>query len=804
MTPHEKIGRFKVIRELGRGSQGVVYLASDPHLERQVAIKTLHAPFSQNNTRQKRLMKEARTVSKLQHPNIIPLFEADEHNGRMYLVFEFVKGIALRDLIHQEGAFVVHRAVTFMMQILDGISEAHKQGVIHRDLSPSNILIDSNTMPRIMDFGISVIAGSGKTQEKEIAGTPYYMSPEHFSKKPLSARSDIFSLGLIFYEMVTGKPSITAENDFAVMYKIANDKIDPPSLKNEIIDKKLDMIILKALEKDESRRYSNASEMRTELKAYLEDHRDANQEESDSTEQHSTLDFLLRKIRYNSDFPTFSRNIMEINKKASVSGMNYSSASELANTVLKDYSLTNKLLKLVNSAFYGQFAGKITTISRAVVVLGFEQVRMAASSLMLFDQLKNKGQKEELKEAAVGSFMSGMISKDLADRLRINDNEEVFICSMLYNLGRYLVLFYFGEEHKQIKKLMAQKGINEQAAAKAILGISYEDLGMGIAKSWKFPDKIIRSMKRLPKGKIDAPKSEEEMINNLAGFSNDLCSIIHNNDEEGSGQALNGLLKRFEKSIPVSAKNISKLLDSAMEKVDEYSEIFNVNFKKSNFFKEVKSLNLDEDQRIQEKIEEDDTIEYVQEMTPEKFEDVEIHEVSPDPDDTVSTQSILIHGIQDITNTLLEEFALNDVLTMILETMYRGFRFKRVLFCIANSKTSEVSARFGFGKDVDRMITEFHFKISNEPNVFNFAMLQGKDVGIDNAKDMKFKKRIPAWYFRSVSASAFVLYPVVVNKKAIGLIYADKARTGKVIKTSHINFMKTLCNQAVLAIKQMR
>ena len=108
------------------------------------------------------------------------------------------------------------------------------------------------------------------------------------------------------------------------MYKIANDKIDPPSLKNEIIDKKLDMIILKALEKDESRRYSNASEMRTELKAYLEDHRDANQEESDSTEQHSTLDFLLRKIRYNSDFPTFSRNIMEINKKASVSGTNYS------------------------------------------------------------------------------------------------------------------------------------------------------------------------------------------------------------------------------------------------------------------------------------------------------------------------------------------------------------------------------------------------------------------------------------------------------------------------------------------------
>ena len=379
------IGRFDIVKELGKGSQGVVYLAIDPRLEREVAIKTLHQHLQGEKT--ERLMQEAKTVSKLQHPHIIPVYETGEYEGKPYLVFEFVEGISLRDLIKKEGPLVVHRAIKLMKQVLDGIAYAHQQGIVHRDMSPSNIQIGKNEFPRIMDFGISIMAGPKTGAEIDISGTPCYMSPEHFSKKPLGPYSDIFALGLIFHELLVGRPVIEAENHFTAMYKIANEPIKPPSLKNETVDKKLDGIIMKALEKAVDARYADALAMKEDLDEYLKVNEGREEGGGAQRDAHSTLDFLLRKIRHKSDFPSFSKHIMEINKKASVSRVNTSSAFELANAILKDYSLTSKLLKLVNSAFYGQFAGKITTVSRAVVVLGFEQVSMAASSLMLFEHL---------------------------------------------------------------------------------------------------------------------------------------------------------------------------------------------------------------------------------------------------------------------------------------------------------------------------------------------------------------------------------------------------------------------------------
>ena len=798
------IDRFMILKELGKGSQGVVYLAADSRLERQVAIKTLHKHSSLNDHRQDRLLQEARTVSKLQHPNIIPLYEAGEYNGQLYLVFEFIDGISLKEHLKRNGPLVVHKAVQLMIGILDGIACAHEQGVIHRDLSPSNVLIDQKGLPRIMDFGISVMAGSKEIPDRDIAGTPYYMSPEHFSEGSLVIQSDIFSLGLILYEILVGSPTIEADNEFTIMYKIANDSISPPSLKNQSVDLKLDAIVLKAVEKDPNARYSKASLMKEALEVYLNPIKGHGRKFSGEQQSHSTLDFLLRRMRHKSDFPTFSHNIMEINKRASVSQLNYSSASELANAVLKDYSLTNKLLKLVNSAFYGQFAGKITTVSRAVVVLGFEEVSMAASSLMLFEQLKNKSQMRELRDAAASSLMSGMIAKDLASRLEVDETEEVFICAMLHNLGKHLVLFYFEEEYSQIKNLMTQKGIHENAAARSVLGMSYEDLGMGIAKAWKFPSKIVASMKALPKGKVKKPRSEAEMLQHLSGFSNELCVLISSSEEGGNKEALTALLKRFEKSFPLSRKQISQLLNSSKEKIEEYSGIFNVNLKQNDFIKQLDTYSKARDDEMSVDQKHSEMQKETTEMVQETYEDMEIQISSTETAEIKDPQTILINGIQDITNTLLEDFELNHVMTMILETMYRGFSFNRVLFCIMNSRAGEMRARFGFGPGIEKIISYFRFEVTQASDVFNFALIQGKDIGIDDAKDLRFQKRIPAWYYDAVDAPAFILYPIVVNKNPVGLVYADRELAGKVLTGNQSNYMKTLCNQAVLALKQMK
>ncbi|MDR2625636.1 MAG: serine/threonine protein kinase, partial [Zoogloeaceae bacterium] len=186
---NKSIGRFEILRELGRGSQSVVYLAYDPHLAREVAIKTLHFahPDPQQNAS---LLEEARAVSKLAHPNIVTIFEAGEEEGDVFLVFEYVSGENLAMSLRRHGALPPAKAASLMLEVLDAIGHAHEHGVIHRDLKPSNILIDESGRPKVMDFGIAAHVGQSKGNPMAFTGTPAYMSPEYVAQHVISKQQD--------------------------------------------------------------------------------------------------------------------------------------------------------------------------------------------------------------------------------------------------------------------------------------------------------------------------------------------------------------------------------------------------------------------------------------------------------------------------------------------------------------------------------------------------------------------------------------------------------------------------------------
>ena len=223
----KQIGRFEVRRELGRGAQSVVYLGFDPKLQREIAIKTLHFsnPDPQENAV---LLGEARTVSRLRHPNIVPIYEAGEEQGDLYLVFEYVPGKTLAEFLRDSGTLPPVRAVTILRAILDALAHAHAQGVIHRDLKPSNILLDEHGTPRVMDFGLAArIEGEG---EAEYSGTPSYMAPEYVERREISERIDVFAAGLILFEMLVGRRAVSGDNIFLVMHRIANEDLRLPQV----------------------------------------------------------------------------------------------------------------------------------------------------------------------------------------------------------------------------------------------------------------------------------------------------------------------------------------------------------------------------------------------------------------------------------------------------------------------------------------------------------------------------------------------------------------------------------------------
>ncbi|HUX62437.1 serine/threonine-protein kinase [Sulfuricella sp.] len=267
----QKIDRFELTRILGKGAQSVVYLAYDPKLQREVAIKTLH--FAEQKDRQSEiqaLIQESRTVSKMRHPNLVPIFEAGEYDGDPYLVFEYVEGQTLADLLREKGTLPADEAIGIIGPVLDAVAHAHQNGIIHRDLKPSNILISPEGIPRVMDFGIAerISDKPGEHNDGRI-GTPAYMAPEYVDGRMVSEKNDIFAAGLILYEMVVGHKAVQGNDIYQIMHRIASEPIELPPSSEISIDEKLGDIILKALAKKPLDRYASAAEMGGALHAYM-------------------------------------------------------------------------------------------------------------------------------------------------------------------------------------------------------------------------------------------------------------------------------------------------------------------------------------------------------------------------------------------------------------------------------------------------------------------------------------------------------------------------------------------------------
>jgi len=291
-------------------------------------------------------------------------------------------------------------------------------------------------------------------------------------------------------------------------------------------------------------------------------------------EVHGTVEFLMRRMRHKGDLPAFSEHITEINSKlSSLTAINYSSVGDLAKIILKDFSLTNKLLRVVNSALYGTLSGKVTTISKAVFLLGFDKVRMISAALMVYDHLQNKTQAAELKEMAFASFMSGVMAMSVAETIKRGEREEAFICAMLHNLGKMLVVCYLPEEYEEIKTHLAREGADEGRASKAVLGVSYSELGMAVSRSWNFPDKIVRSMEYPPAGVLSAPKTEQEILRNISSYSNELLDAVLEARDAERSDVLSDLSKRYRNSITLPVEQMETLIDETVKRVDDFSGV---------------------------------------------------------------------------------------------------------------------------------------------------------------------------------------------------------------------------------------
>lgn len=269
----EKFGRFRVIDELGRGAMGVVYRAHDDMLQRTVAIKTvaLTGSHTERDQHEARFLQEARAAGGLSHPAIVTIYDVGREGDMAFIAMELIEGKDLSEAI-KEVSLTPSRSVAIAAATAEGLHYAHERGIVHRDVKPGNIMVLADGRVKIMDFGIArLIQSSVKTQTGVLLGSPQYMAPEQIIGQPLDHRADIFSLGLVLYEMLTGSKPFQGEDIPELTFKVANLPAAPPSHLAPDLPQVIDFIVARALKKRPDERYASAAEMARDLNNALED-----------------------------------------------------------------------------------------------------------------------------------------------------------------------------------------------------------------------------------------------------------------------------------------------------------------------------------------------------------------------------------------------------------------------------------------------------------------------------------------------------------------------------------------------------
>lgn len=799
----DSIGRFELRRQLGKGAQATVWLAFDPRLEREVAVK-LMLDGAADAGAVSQWLQEARSVSRLTHAHIVPVFEADVHLHQPYLVFEYVPGRTLTAHLRARGALPAREAVEAMVGVLDALQTAHDAGVVHRDLKPSNILIDGQGRARVMDFGIAARV-QDPSHQQQVVGTPGYMSPEAAHGEKPTPGMDVFSAALVLAEMLCGKQLVAEKDPYRAMYRVAHEDLALPEGTAADGDDGLRAIVLRGLSRDPGQRHASAGEFRDALKQWLAPAPGVEVTASGN----GTLDFLLRRMRHKSDFPVLSGTVTRIQR---VAASESESLSGLSSEILKDVALTNKLLRMVNTARYSHAGGgSISTVSRAVALVGFAGIRNMALSLVLLEHMHDKAHATQLKEEFLRSLMAGSLANELCGHPR--EGEEAFIGAMFQSLGRLLTEFYFPDEARQVRALVtaatAKPGAaqrvqsTEQAASITVLGLSYEELGLGVARSWGLPEGLQRCMRR-PSGEPPQRACDKgERLTWVSAAANDLTDALMRAEPGQAGKAIATVAERYSKTLGLGVRDVQAAAVLAQQRLVELAQAMSLQAPPGSPMR--KLLEAPGNGTATAAIDHDSLTEHG------------LHATMPVAAPEAATQTsafdhqiaidMLAAGIQDITNTMVEDFKLNEVLRMILETMLRALRFRRIVFCLRDPKTETLTGRFGLGEGVEQVSAKFKVPLKLRPDapvdLFAAVCAKGADTLISDATTPQIAGRLPLWYRQGINAPAFLLLPLQLKGAPFGLIYADKARPGAIeLGEKELSLLRTLRNQAVMAFRQ--
>jgi eukaryotic-like serine/threonine-protein kinase len=806
-----RVGRFELKGELGRGAQATVWLGYDPRLQREVAVKVINPDADAASVAQ--WLDEARAVSRLAHPNIVPVFEADQDGTVSFMVFEYVAGPTLTELLRKRGKLPQREAAALMRDVLDAIATAHAQGIVHRDLKPSNILMDAQGRPRVMDFGIA--ARVSDAHDGRIAGTPGYISPEAIGGAAPHPLMDVFAAGMMLGQMICGRPMLVERDPHRALERIQKEDIVWPAgttdaaTGKDATDDALRALVMRAVSRDPARRPVSAAAFRNALHEWM----DPAPVGADGGDR-ATLEFLLRRMRHKSDFPALSDAVVRIQR---VTQSEDASIAGVTDEIVRDVALTNKLLRLVNTAhFRNAGAGTIASVSRAVSLVGLAGIRTMALSLVLLEHMQDKAHVAHLKEMFLMAMMTGTLCDELTPLAKAHD--EPFLAGMMSQLGHLLTEFYFPEEAALIRRRVEpswQRGEWSQAiedrAVSEVLGLSYEQLGVGVTKVWGLPDSLRRAITR-PEGAPPARSvdSGADRLRWCVQAAAELAQALMQAPADSAAKTISTIGDRYARTLNLPKEQFEAAVRSAQSHLQSMSIDLGLDVKADSKARRL----LPQDLAVPTGNVNPATIVTPQPPAPPQDATMvmspgERSGAAPStPAASVDSNARMLaleEGISSVTSALAgDSFKLNDVLRAILQTMHGALGFRCVVFGLRDQKTGVITGRLGLGAAASALSAQFRVDVNpNGPvDLLSVACKKAADTLISDASADNVRTRLPTWLQREAGARSFVLLPLTMKSAPFALIYADCATAGGIVLGDReLSLLRTLRNQAVMAFK---
>jgi serine/threonine protein kinase len=796
-----RVGRFELRRVLGRGGQATVWLGYDPRLQREVAVKVINPDADAASVAQ--WLDEARAVSRLAHPNVVPVFEADQDGAVSFMVFEYVEGATLTEVLRERGRLPQREAAALMRDVLDAIAAAHAQGIVHRDLKPSNILMDAQGRPRVMDFGIA--ARVSDAHDGRIVGSPGYISPEALAGAAPHPLMDVFAAGMTLGQMVCGRPMLAERDPHRALERMMSEDIawplDAPAPGaapgHDAVDDALRALVMRAVARDPGARPASARALRDALHDWLDPAPVGGGEGGGST-----LEFLLRRMRHKSDFPALSDAVVRIQR---VTQSEDASIAGVTEEIVRDVALTNKLLRLVNTVhFRNAGAGSIASVPRAVSLVGLAGIRTMALSLVLLEHMQDKAHVHRLKEVFLMAMMSGTLCDELSPAVKTHD--EAFLAGMMAQLGRLLTEFYFPEEATLIRRRVEpawQRGEFSQAledrAVADVLGLSYEQLGVGVTKVWGLPESLRRAIAR-PEGEPPARPVDAapERLRWCVAASAELSQAMMQEAPAGLPDRIAAIGERFSRALNLPRERIEAAVRSAQSHLQSMSDDLGIDLRTDSPARRLLPQALAAPTGSPTPTD-DRTIALAR--PPGSSEEAPASPAGEGPERALALEA----GIAEITSALAgDTFRLNEVLHAILKTMHRALALRCVVFALRDSKTGIITGRFGLGDAAPALVGQMRVDVNpNGPvDLLSVACKKAADTLISDAAADKVRSRLPTWLQRDPGARSFVLLPLTMKGAPFALIYADAASAGGIVLGEReLSLVRTLRNQAVMAFK---